>query len=61
MSGVRDEEVVAELCKRGLTKYDPKSISSRWQRMRKCMQDAQDELLDEELTDWHMGEASLDG
>lgn len=51
-----DAQVVERLVKDGRTRYDPKSINSRWQRIRKCTQEAEDELLDEELTDWHEDE-----
>lgn len=57
-SNYTDAQVVDRLVKDGRTKYDPKSINSRWQRIRKCLQDAEDELLDEELTDWHEDEVS---
>lgn len=59
-AGYPDEAVVKRLVEEGRTRYDPKSISSRWQRIRKAVQAAEDELLDEELTDWHEGEVCLD-
>lgn len=58
-AGYADQDVATRLINDGRTAYDPKSISSRWQRMRKCVQAAEDELLDEELTDWHEGEVCL--
>ncbi|GAB7348874.1 hypothetical protein MBLNU459_g7575t1 [Dothideomycetes sp. NU459] len=57
--GYHDEDVAKRLVEEGRTRYDPKSISSRWQRIRKAIQAAEDELLDEELTDWHEGEDDL--
>lgn len=55
-AGYPDEAVVKRLIEESRTRYDPKSIASRWQRIRKAVQAAEDELLDEELTDWHEGE-----
>lgn len=60
-AGYNDNDVVKRLCDEGRTKYDPKSISSRWQRIRKCLQATEDELFDEELTDWHEGEVRIIG
>ncbi|CAK4034648.1 Hypothetical predicted protein [Lecanosticta acicola] len=42
--------------KEGRMRYSAKTVGSRWQRLRKMMIDAEDEELDDELSDWHVGE-----
>jgi len=54
--GHRDEAVVARLVNQGLTAYKPQSITARYARIKKKMQQSNEELLDAELTDWHEGE-----
>ena len=36
--------------------YHPKTIGTRWARLKKVMQVRNDELLDADLTDWHEGD-----
>jgi len=51
------EQAIADrLAKEGRTCYDPKTIGSRWIRIRKVLQTAADELLDEDLIDWREAE-----
>lgn len=40
----------------GRTRYVPKSVGSRWLRLRKALAEAEDEKLDDELSDWHVGD-----
>jgi len=54
--GYRDPDIVKRLEDEGLTSYKQTSISSRYVRIKKKMQEKNEELLDEELTDWHEGE-----
>jgi len=56
--GYRDEDIVTRLVDQGFTEYKPPSISSRYSRICRKMQERNEELLDEELTDWHDGEVS---
>ncbi|TKA69747.1 hypothetical protein B0A49_06707 [Cryomyces minteri] len=51
-----DAEIAERLINEGRTRYDVKTIASRWQRLRRVLAERQDELLDDDLTDWHMGE-----
>ena len=53
-----DKEVVERLIKEGRTKYHHKTISSRWVRLKRVLAAHEEELLDEQLTDWHDGEVS---
>ena len=57
--GYSDQDVVDRLVAEGRTRYDPKSAASRWQRLRACIQNNEEELLEEGLTDWHEGEVRL--
>jgi len=54
--GYSDQQVVDELRRQGRTKYDRKTINSRTVRIKRAIAARQDELLEEELTDWHEGE-----
>jgi len=54
--GYKDDAIVAHLIKQGLTQYKPASITARYARIKKKMQESNEELLDAELTDWHEGE-----
>lgn len=51
-----DHEVANRLISEGRTRYNYKTISSRWIRLRNVLAKREDELLDEDLTDWHEGE-----
>ena len=51
------EKVIAERLKaEGRTCYNHKSISGRWNRIKKALQKKQDERLDADLSDWHEGD-----
>ena len=53
------DEFIAETFKQeGRVSYTAKTIGSRWQKLKKFLNDAQDEKLDDELSDWHVGEVS---
>jgi len=54
-----DSDVVERLVKEGRTRYHPKTISSRWVRLKRVLAAHEDEMLDEQLTDWHEGDVSL--
>lgn len=57
--GYSNEAVQKRLIEEGMTKYDVKTIPSRWLRIRKALQYEEEERLDDELTDWHDGEAGI--
>lgn len=40
-------------------RYVPKTISSRWLRLRRLLEQAENDRLDDELSDWHIGEVGL--
>ena len=54
--GYSDKYVCERMTQEGRTSYVSKSISSRWLRLRKATQQAEDDKLDDELSDWHVGE-----
>ncbi|THW48498.1 hypothetical protein D6D25_04240 [Aureobasidium pullulans] len=57
--GYNDLTIAQRLRAQGFTKYEPGSVSCRWLRIRKKTQEYEEKLLDEELTDWHVGEDEL--
>ena len=57
--GYTDDAVAKYLVDQGLTKYKTQSVGSRFTRIKKVLQQKNEELLDEELTDWHDGEVCL--
>ena len=54
-----EKDIAKRLADEGRTIYNPKTIGTRWARLKKVMQAKQDELLDADLTDWHEGDVSL--
>jgi hypothetical protein len=55
----QEKEIAQRLIDEGRTNYHPKTIGTRWARLKKAMQLRNDELLDQDLTDWHDGDVSL--
>lgn len=55
-NGYKDRDIRERLINEGRTRYHPKTISTRWARLKRCVEAHADELLDEELSDWHVGE-----
>ncbi len=53
-----EKDIAKRLADEGRTVYNPKTIGTRWARLKKAMQAKQDKLLDEGLTDWHDGDVS---
>ncbi|KAI5360796.1 hypothetical protein Slin15195_G087120 [Septoria linicola] len=51
-----DEYVANKLREEGRTRYVGKTVGSRWLRLRKVLEERDDERLDDELSDWHVGE-----
>ncbi|KAK5131110.1 hypothetical protein LTR08_001328 [Meristemomyces frigidus] len=54
--GYTDEYVAQRMIQEGRMRYVPRTVSSRWLRLRNALQRAEDEKLDDELSDWHVGE-----
>lgn len=54
--GYSDEFVAAKLIEEGRIRYVGKTIGSRYLRLRKVLDDKEDDKLDDELSDWHEGE-----
>ena len=55
-AGYRDEQVVETLINKGLTIYQPKSVNTRYNVMKRREADKENQRLDDELTDWHEGD-----
>ena len=53
-----EKDIAKRLADEGRIHYNPKTIGTRWARLKKAMQAKQDELLDADLTDWHEGDVS---
>ncbi|KAI9661153.1 MAG: hypothetical protein M1821_009480 [Bathelium mastoideum] len=54
-----DRDVAYQLVSEGRINYDRKTIATRWARLRKALAEREDQLLDEDLTDWHEGEDEI--
>jgi hypothetical protein len=54
--GYSDSSIAEMLRQEGRTRYVDKTIGSRFLRIRKLLQEKEDERLDDELSDWHAGE-----
>lgn len=52
----QEKEIAQRLIDEGRTHYHSKTIGTRWARLKKVMQAHNDELLDQDLTDWHDGD-----
>ncbi|KAK5102165.1 hypothetical protein LTR70_007475 [Exophiala xenobiotica] len=50
------KDIAQRLVDEGRIKYNAKTIGTRWARLKKKLQERNDELLDAELTDWHEGD-----
>lgn len=53
-----EKEIAARLVSEGRVAYNPKTIGTRWARMKKVMAKHNDDLMDADLTDWHEGDVS---
>ncbi|KKY17681.1 hypothetical protein UCRPC4_g05314 [Phaeomoniella chlamydospora] len=51
-----EKDIAERLAAEGRTSYMPKTIGTRWARIKRVLQDRQDDLLDEEMSDWHEGD-----
>ena len=57
-AGYHDDKVADELVNQGFTRYHPKSIATRYNRLKRDEKKAEQERLDDELTDWHKGDVN---
>lgn len=48
-----EKDIAKALVDRGYTAYNPKTIGTRWRRLKAALQRRQDEMLDADLSDWH--------
>ena len=53
-----EKDIADRLQAEGRKNYAPKTIGTRWARIKKVLQLKQDDLLDEGLADWHEGDVS---
>ncbi|KIW83715.1 hypothetical protein Z517_02961 [Fonsecaea pedrosoi CBS 271.37] len=51
-----EKDIAQALIDQGRTAYNPKTIGTRWRRIKAALQKRQDDLLDADLTDWHEGD-----
>lgn len=51
-----EKDIAQRLADEGRIKYNAKTIGTRLARIRRKLQERNDKLLDEELTDWHDGD-----
>ncbi|KEF60887.1 uncharacterized protein A1O9_02451 [Exophiala aquamarina CBS 119918] len=51
-----EKDIAQALIDQGRTAYNPKTIGTRWRRLKAALQKRQDALLDADLTDWHDGD-----
>ena len=47
----QEKDIAEHLAKEGRTNYHPKTIGTRWARIKRMIQKVQDQMLDDELTD----------
>ena len=51
-----EKDIADRLKAEGRTSYASKSIGTRWARIKQVLQIKQDDLLDEDMSDWHEGD-----
>jgi hypothetical protein len=57
--GYSDEYVARRLADEGRIRYVGRTIGSRWLRIRKALEAKEEEILEDEFSDWHDGEVRL--
>lgn len=57
--GYPDEQVARKLIEEGRVRYVPKTIASRYVRLKQIKDQREDDRLDDELSDWHVGEVCI--
>lgn len=51
-----EKDIAKRLADAGRVKYNPKTIGTRWARLRRALAQHQEELLEADLADWHEGD-----
>jgi hypothetical protein len=54
-----EKDIAQILVNEGRIAYNPKTIGTRHARIRRVLAKQKDEMLDDELTDWHEGDVSV--
>jgi hypothetical protein len=54
--GWSDEYVARKLAEEGRIRYVGRTVGSRWLRIRKALEAKEEEILEDEMSDWHDGE-----
>jgi hypothetical protein len=57
--GWSDEYVARKLAEEGRIRYVGRTVGSRWLRIRKALEAKEEEILEDEMSDWHDGEVCL--
>lgn len=57
--GWSDEYVARKLAEEGRIRYVGRTVGSRWLRIRKALEAKEEEILEDNLSDWHEGEVSF--
>lgn len=55
----QEKEIAQRLIDEGRTNYHAKTIGTRWARLKRVLQARNDDLLDQDLTDWHEGDVKF--
>ena len=48
-----------KLQEEGRVRYIPKTVASRWARLKQMLEEKENAKLDDELSDWHVGEVCI--
>lgn len=59
--GIKDEVVMERLIAEGRTKYNSKTISTRYIRMKRVLETAEEKQMEEDFSDFHEDEVSTVG
>lgn len=54
-----EKDIAQALIDQGRTAYNPKTIGTRWRRLKQALAKRHDALLDADLTDWHEGDVGF--
>jgi hypothetical protein len=56
--GIKDEVIRDRLIAEGRVRYDPKTISTRFVRLKKCLEKHEEEQMEDNFSDFHEDEVS---
>lgn len=57
--GYKDDYICDKLIREGRVRYTPGAVSTRYCRLRKVAEKVKNDRLDDELSDWHVGEVHM--